>query len=51
MSIDEILVKIIKISNHLIYRDFGLYGRKGSDGRSLVRLVAYLLGYNLKEVK
>lgn len=48
ISVDELFVKIVKISNMLIHGDYAVWARKGSEVWSLIRLVSYIQGFNFK---
>ena len=48
--IDELLVKIVKVSNMLVLGDYLAFGRKGMEVDVVVRLVCYLQGFLWKDV-
>jgi hypothetical protein len=47
--LDEILVKIVKVSNLLISSDYAIFSRKGSEIGGLIRLVSYVQGSSYRE--
>lgn len=49
ISIDEIVVRIIRMSNRLLIGDYGIVGRRGSEVEALVRLVSYIQGFKYHE--
>ena len=49
VSLDELIVKIVKMSNVLLEGDFAVFGRKGAEVGAIIKLVSYLQGFNYKE--